>query len=463
MHLNTDLKEATKELKEIWFSKEARKELISISRWIITWKENIDEIIENQKRIISVLLSQWSYVRNFVMDSVWLSDELIWLLNKTLSEEYLDARALFDWLRNYIYTNYPTVDLIIYRFNHHKGKLDYFSWNMDLFSRIEVNVDKVSTLEWQAINIVDSEFHLDIDQNRHYWGKWVIKIVLPWWETLILSFHPKDNIWNIEESSFNIEILKIRKLFTKHALINQLQSSCRYINSEYKDRLTWLYNRNYINRLWKSNRYSVLFIDVNRFKYINDVYWHASWDQVLKDIAMLLRDSVQSKDRVCRISWDEFIILIPTDSKEELELIKSRLIENITNYRTNTCNPKICDKFWTDDKCKPRNCWKSDEIEISLTIGIWLQDGTKTFSALTKDADLDMYNQKWNEWLVWRFLSVFENWLDTDQKLETLLILLDSLNNIPEKDRKEIIQSILEHIWEEHIKNFLETTANKKS
>lgn len=52
----------------------------------------------------------------------------------------------------------------------------------------------------------------------------------------------------------------------------------------------------------------VLFIDVNRFKQINDEYGHAAGDQVLKSIARELRAAVRTEDCVCRWGGDEFVV-----------------------------------------------------------------------------------------------------------------------------------------------------------
>lgn len=52
----------------------------------------------------------------------------------------------------------------------------------------------------------------------------------------------------------------------------------------------------------------VLFIDVNKFKEINDEYGHAAGDQVLKGVARKLRSAVRAEDIVCRWGGDEFVV-----------------------------------------------------------------------------------------------------------------------------------------------------------
>jgi diguanylate cyclase (GGDEF)-like protein len=74
---------------------------------------------------------------------------------------------------------------------------------------------------------------------------------------------------------------------------------------------------------------SVLMIDLNDFKRINDVYGHASGDQILCEVASLLRQIVRSSDRVGRLGGDEFLLVLPGLGASELEVVKQRLREGL--------------------------------------------------------------------------------------------------------------------------------------
>lgn len=73
-------------------------------------------------------------------------------------------------------------------------------------------------------------------------------------------------------------------------------------------------------------RLGVLFIDLNRFKYINDSLGHDAGDRVLQAIAERLRHSVRAENIVARYAGDEFVVLVdPIASREALEHVRQHL------------------------------------------------------------------------------------------------------------------------------------------
>jgi diguanylate cyclase (GGDEF)-like protein len=86
-----------------------------------------------------------------------------------------------------------------------------------------------------------------------------------------------------------------------------------------RDILTDLPNRMFFSRLLNraiqsaeryNRKFAVFFIDLDRFKYINDTLGHAAGDQVLREIALRLKQTLRAVDVVARFGGDEFIILI---------------------------------------------------------------------------------------------------------------------------------------------------------
>lgn len=87
-----------------------------------------------------------------------------------------------------------------------------------------------------------------------------------------------------------------------------------------QDELTELYNRRYFNAeakrqisAWRRfrNPLSLIMLDIDHFKEINDIHGHAAGDQVLMRLATVLRSQTRDIDTICRYGGEEFVILLP--------------------------------------------------------------------------------------------------------------------------------------------------------
>ena len=100
------------------------------------------------------------------------------------------------------------------------------------------------------------------------------------------------------------------------------------------DPLTKLTNRRALDTVLQSwtaqgKMYSVIMLDIDRFKLINDNYGHAVGDEVLKFLSFQLRNTVREQDICCRYGGEEFIILLPDTGIEEAYEIAERLRQNV--------------------------------------------------------------------------------------------------------------------------------------
>ena len=112
----------------------------------------------------------------------------------------------------------------------------------------------------------------------------------------------------------------------------------RYRKEAQMDGLTGTFSRNYFNKYLENNGFSlfhwplaIAMIDVNNFKTINDTYGHSIGDDVLQEIAAVLKSSVRDTDMVVRYGGDEFILLLRDCSIENAEEILERAVEKIRN------------------------------------------------------------------------------------------------------------------------------------
>ena len=121
-------------------------------------------------------------------------------------------------------------------------------------------------------------------------------------------------------------------------------------------------------------RGAVLFLDLDRFKHINDSLGHPVGDQLLKSIALRLREQLRDIDTVARLGGDEFIVLLPgLHQPRDAERVATKLL---------TC---FHAPFQVD----------GHEFFISASIGISLfpEDGSDV-ATLVKNADAAMYSSK---------------------------------------------------------------------
>jgi diguanylate cyclase (GGDEF)-like protein/PAS domain S-box-containing protein len=149
------------------------------------------------------------------------------------------------------------------------------------------------------------------------------------------------------------------------------------------DSLTGLPNRTvYIERLWETLRQTnrdkrsvgVLFVDVDRFKSVNDKLGHSGGDEVLARVAGRLQSCVRPTDTVARLSGDEFAILLDHLSKpEDASMVSERVIASLGR------------PFRVD----------GHEVYVSASLGISISpaDGSNP-DDLLKNADMAMYRAK---------------------------------------------------------------------
>jgi diguanylate cyclase (GGDEF)-like protein len=119
----------------------------------------------------------------------------------------------------------------------------------------------------------------------------------------------------------------------RFALLNA-ERALQTQNLIYIDDLTKLYNSRYLNvvldrELKRSERYrnffSVLFMDVDFFKRVNDAYGHLVGSRVLVEIGSVLRACVRETDTVVRYGGDEYVVLLVETNAEDAVLVAERM------------------------------------------------------------------------------------------------------------------------------------------
>ncbi|MYM32467.1 EAL domain-containing protein [Duganella sp. CY15W] len=168
-------------------------------------------------------------------------------------------------------------------------------------------------------------------------------------------------------------------------IVERRQAEARVHHMAYHDSLTGLPNRALLSdRLDRAmlaaqrteRKLAVMFIDLDRFKTINDSLGHMTGDQLLKEVASRLCRAVRASDTVARLGGDEFVVLVPgIRTVEEASQVAEKMIEALS------------DSF----PLEGRNL----HITPSIGISVYPDDG-EDVETLMRNADGAMYHAKAN-------------------------------------------------------------------
>jgi diguanylate cyclase (GGDEF)-like protein len=149
------------------------------------------------------------------------------------------------------------------------------------------------------------------------------------------------NIYRLgEEASFDDDEFELAKRFGDAAALalDNAQIRVRLEHQAQTDPLTGLYNhRAFHERLRQAltsasrshEAVSILMLDIDDFKRVNDVYGHGAGDEILRSLADTLKDAVRASDVVYRLGGEEFAIVIASRSAQNAERLALRLVERV--------------------------------------------------------------------------------------------------------------------------------------
>ncbi len=241
---------------------------------------------------------------------------------------------------------------------------------------------------------------------------------------------------NMDELKITIKrALKVQQLsISKKELVSILKEK------SLKDPLTGIYNYRYLrerlsSEFKRAKRYlfslSIIMLDIDYFKSINDIYGHQYGDHILKTIAAFLTKSVRGNDVVARYGGDEFLILMPdTDKNGVFELSKDLLAK----FNNHIFDPKF----------------RKLKITLSLGIATYPDLGINAESNLLTCADEALCKAKIlgrNRAAIYRKLKSSKRELFiTNNNERRLTKLREALKNIEHRINQNLFESILTFI-----------------
>ena len=151
----------------------------------------------------------------------------------------------------------------------------------------------------------------------------------------------------------------------------------------FHDSLTGLPNRSFFSQLLShgiaeakryERRLALLFLDLDRFKIINDTLGHDAGDELLKEVARRLTEALRETDTVARLGGDEFVVLLPEmNDEKQLSEVARKILSAVG---------------------KPFHLAGQDlRVTVSIGISVFPLDGEDE-QTLLKNADIAMYHAK---------------------------------------------------------------------
>jgi len=195
---------------------------------------------------------------------------------------------------------------------------------------------------------------------------------------------------NQDFDELDLRFIKLMgSFFSNHLLSLMLQKRAdnHLRRQATRDSLTDILNRgaileqlNTTMHLSKRNNYpfSILLIDVDFFKKINDNYGHQAGDSVLQDLAKRLEDKARDSDSVGRYGGEEFLVILHNCGIDQLEIVAERFRESISNH-----------SFLLD-----LNQFKEISVTISIGAASFEINENMDLYELIKRADKALYESK---------------------------------------------------------------------
>ena len=167
-------------------------------------------------------------------------------------------------------------------------------------------------------------------------------------------------------------------------ITNQKQTEEKLFQEASTDALTGLYNRRQFeamcgmalaNCIRQKTPYSMMMLDIDHFKNVNDTYGHDMGDVVLKNIAAVLRQTGRDSDIIARYGGEEFIIFLNNTDVEGAKIAAERIRSAVEQAVITTEN--------------------GERIPVTISLGVTASQSGDIY-AMAKEADIALYHSKEN-------------------------------------------------------------------
>ena len=188
----------------------------------------------------------------------------------------------------------------------------------------------------------------------------------------------------IEGGGFSCEDIALIELFSQlvGASIGNVKLFEKIRRQAMTDGLTSLANHKRFyeileKELWRSRRYggqiSLIMVDIDNLKKINDAYGHRAGDKVIRQISRKLKECIRQIDTAARYGGDEFAIILPNTSLNDATVAAERMVDVVSRSPIT---------------------WQKEQIDISISVGLGQYDADSSPEDITSRSDQALYTAK---------------------------------------------------------------------
>ncbi len=367
-------------------------------------EEEIEPLIERQKKIgtvhatINVNLNYFNHGIGIIKDEIYQRLRKKMADDRRFSKAVLLVGELFDIYISIISESYFLNELL-YESNQLSLKVKGLTQN----TAIECERLRSMLMEWSrnALMFLYQSAEIDIKDIPHLqysnFGLWVIYKSDFLSHPLNVSKELKQHISEIDNALFQAVRFRTENKKDKFAnavtILNETVTKSSWFISTIVDQaieidtgmdpLTRLFNRRYLSTILRRQTeicnkqglpYSILLIDLDHFKKINDEFGHDGGDKVLEQFSRLLLESVRTSDFIFRYGGEEFLIVMGNVNQNEAILSSEKIRDKCDKHIFKLAN--------------------NQNIHLTCSIGIAVHDGHPDYNRMVKKADLALYDAK---------------------------------------------------------------------
>jgi len=359
-------------------------ELSEISRWINALFDKIENSLENIKRSVGYFINFELEKKDPLLSIQDFVNELAAIYKfKNIIERDKDLHQIYDRMIELLERKFEIKNFVFYELDKSASKRNIYYSNTQFRICDEADEDISLCRAYRTQNIVSSDKYLHICEAAKDSDLFYVCIPLKITDEffIVLSF--------IAESKEEFKRVKsILDKFKNYLEVSKSAIETQILLDELKDlslkdKMTGAYNRRYLDIFVQKNipqalrantPYSILMVDIDYFKMVNDTYGHDAGDTVIKELVKTIFENIRESDVVVRFGGEEFLILLYNCTKENAKIVAEKIKTKFKNKFINV---------------------GMDRIKKTISIGIaeFPKDSSQFWQTI-KFADMALYKAK---------------------------------------------------------------------